>query len=277
MPADAPFNLPAKFQAMSRALRASFDAHAVGGYHSYEKGLRSENVLCDFLAGYLPPRYGVSRGEVVAATGQRSRQIDLVIYDALHAPLLQDTETSRIFFAESVYAAIELKPRLSRSTLAEAVRTIASVKALYRGATLEAHGGHRTRGGPQPNPPIFGAIFALKASSVPDRIVPDLADHHRKLVHERWIDCICVLDQALVYHFARQPAPPGMEDWTPTFLSKGAKLGYYPTKEDTLFVFCLFLLHQLTSKVLAPPDVLRYARGMLLSDPRIYNPGPEHP
>ena len=127
MPADQPFDLQAKFRAVSRALRASYDAEGVRGGHGGEKGLQRDSVLGQFLARHLPPSYGVSRGEVVAANGAISRQVDVVIYDALRSPLLQDSDVSRVFPAECVYTAIELKPVLNRSTLAEAVSNIASV------------------------------------------------------------------------------------------------------------------------------------------------------
>jgi len=180
MPTDQPFDLQAKFRAVSRALRASYDAEGVGGGHGGEKGLRRDSVLGQFLARHLPPSYGVSRGGVVAANGATSRQVDVVIYDAFHSPLLQDSDVSRVFPAECVYAAVELKPVLNRSTLAEAVSNIASVKRLDRSAIVEQHGGHRIYHGPKENPPIFGAVFAVEAADVPGRIVPYLAQHQRE-------------------------------------------------------------------------------------------------
>ncbi|MBM4030235.1 MAG: hypothetical protein FJ291_00440 [Planctomycetes bacterium] len=47
-----------KFRAEQRAVRARFDAQIAGGKHTYEKGLRNERVLIDFLRTNLPPCYG---------------------------------------------------------------------------------------------------------------------------------------------------------------------------------------------------------------------------
>ena len=259
-----------KFRAMSKGLRSSFEAHVAGGRHTYEKGLRNEEVLIKFLAGLLPPKYGVSRGEVVDSKGGVARQADVVIYDAHHAPLLQAGETSQVFPAESVYAVIELKPSLNRTTLAEAVEMVRSAKALDRSAVVTTHGGHRLFGGPQPNPPLFGAIFALKSSHIERLIVPALADHHGKLRPEHWVDCICVLDSALVYHFLKSPAPSGADDWAPTVLCKDARLGYYDSREDTLLLFYLFLLFQLNAKELFPPDFIKYVEGFPVHGAKVY-------
>jgi len=277
MPTDQPFNLRAKFRAVSRALRASYDAEGVGGGHGAEKGLRRDSVLGQFLARYLPPAYGVSRGEVVDAGGAISKQVDVVVYDAFHSPVLQDSEVSRIFPAECVYAAIEVKPRLNAGSLTEAVLNIASVKTLYRSAIVEQHHGHRIYDGPKENPPIFGAIFALEASDVAGHIVPALAQLHREMPPETWVDCVCVLDQALIYHFCYLVNEAGGSLWEPAVLDEDTRLGRYDSGEDTLFLFYLFLLYQLNAKDLFPPDLMRYVREGPRFEPVIYRPAPPAP
>jgi len=277
MPTDQPFDLQAKLRAVSRALRASYEADSVGGGHHGEKGLRRDSVLSQFLARHLPPCYGVSRGEVVAAGGAISRQVDVVVYDAFHAPLLQDSPVSRVFPAECVYAAIEVKDNLDHVALAKAVANVASVKTLDRSAIVEQHGGHRILHGPKQNPPIFGAIFALGASDVAKSIVPLLAQHHREMPPETWVDCVCILDRALIYHFAYLVNPLGEALWLPGVLDPDTRLGHYESKEDTLFLFYLFLLHQLNAKDLFPPDLMRYARGGPLPEPILYRGAPPPP
>ena len=274
MPADQPFDLQAKFRAVSRALRASYEADSVGGSHGGKKGLRRESVLAAFLARHLPPCYGVSRGEVVAADGAGSRQVDLVVFDAHHAPLLQGSEASRVFPAECVYAAIEAKDDLNQISLAKAVENVASVKRLARSAIVEQHGGHGIYHGPKENPPVFGAIFALRSSDVAKSIVPFLADLHVALPEEEWVDCVCVLDRALIYHFAYMVNPLGEGRWLPSVLDPDTRLGHYESGEDTLFLFYLFLLYQLNAKELFPPDLMRYARIAPMLQPIIHRSPP---
>ncbi|MBM4040387.1 MAG: hypothetical protein FJ290_17915 [Planctomycetes bacterium] len=278
MPPDQPFDLQTKLRALSRALRASYEADSVGGSHAAERGLRRECVLGQFLARHLPPCYGVARGEVVAANGAISRQVDVVVYDALHAPLLQDSPASRVFPAECVYAAIEVKAKLNPAELAAAAANIASVKTLERSAIVEQHGGHRIYHGPKQNPPIFGAIFALDTpSDVAKTIVPLLAHHHRSMPIGSWVDAVCILDRALIYHFAYFTNPLGEALWVPSVIDPDTRLGHYESGDDTLFLFYLYLLYQLNAKDLFPPDLLRYAQTVRVPDPTIYRGSPPAP
>jgi len=276
MPTQSPLDLSAKFRALSRALRATYEAASVGGRHGIEKGLRHESALCDFLRAHLPPRYGVSRGEILDSTGRTSRQIDVVIYDALHAPLLQDTDASRVFPSECVYAAIELKTKLDARALEDAFLNISTAKALDRSAIVDQHGGHRIHHGPKRNPPLFGAIFALDSAFKPGLLAQRLLAFHSGLPAALWVDAVCVLDRTLLYHFALRTDARGVEYWSPTVLTDDARLGYYISKADTLYLFFLYLLFQMNAKDLFPPELMRYARMPDIPGPLIVSPPPNN-
>lgn len=258
-----------KFRAEQRALRAKFDACLAGGKHTYEKGMRVEQVLIDFLREHLPPRYGVARGEVVDSQGGIARQADVVVYDAHHSPLLQRSEGSKLFAAESVFAVIQVKPTLVRPMLADAVAAVATAKALDRSATVATHHGHTLLGGPTSNPPMFGAVFALKGPD-PETTVRALADLHGPMRWQHWTDAVCVLDTALIYHFAKQKLQDGKETWAATVLTSDSRLGYFKSGQDTLLFFYLFLLYQLSAKDLFPPDFVKYIEGAAAPPLRIY-------
>ena len=266
--------LVAKFQAESGVLRQRFEATRAGGKHRYEKGLRNEQVLIDFLAEHLPPRYGVSRGEVMDSKGGIARQCDVVVYDALHAPMLQTSAPSRVFPAESVYAVLELKPILSAQELEKAVRVVRSVKELDRSAIVASHEGHRLYHGPRMNPPIFGGIFGLKSADIATAVVPAVARHHLRVPFTQRVDCVCVLGKGLVYHFMKVSHPRVGERWVPAVLRRGVELGHYECGEDVLLLFYLFLLWQLNAKDLFPPDLLRYASALAEHSPKVYMPWP---
>lgn len=260
-----------RFRAVSRMLRASYDALSAGGRHTTEKGRRREDALIEVLRAYLPPRYAVSRGEIVSAKGQISKQIDVVIYDAFHSPLLQDSESSSIFPVECVYAAIEVKPHLDRSALNAAVENIQSAKALDRSAVVAVHGGHRRYHGPRQNPALFGAVFALDGGDPATSLVPRLAELHGRVPRELWLDCACILDKALIYHFARTE---DTGDWVFSTISRASRLGHVELGDDTLLLFYLCLLYQLNSRELFPPDLMCYARGIRPLRPHIHGDGP---
>lgn len=252
--------LKRKFRAEAKRLAATFEARRHGGKHRGEQGLRNEQVLIDYLREQLPPKYGVGRGEVVDSQGGVARQCDVVIYDALHAPMLQGRGPSRVFPAECVYAVIELKPLLNTETLGKAIEVVHSAKRLDRSATVPYHEGHRCYGAGAVNPPMFGAIFAVKRANLDRVVVPQLVEDCVSNPPTGRVDCVCVLDQALFYYFEPDPHGTELDAWNPTILGDEADLGYYESGEDTLMLFTLFLLYQLHARSLFPPDLLRYAR-----------------
>ena len=71
-------------------------------------GAAIEEYFRELLCSYLPRRYIVEPGFVVARTGQMSDYIDLLVIDALHIPPLCNDPPVRIFAAEAVVAAIEI-------------------------------------------------------------------------------------------------------------------------------------------------------------------------
>ncbi|MBM4031858.1 MAG: hypothetical protein FJ291_08750 [Planctomycetes bacterium] len=251
-----PFDLATRFRALSREMRARFEAARVGGKHSIEKGMRVEQVLRDFLVAHLPARYGVSRGEIAAHNGQLSHQVDIVIYDALDAPLLSHTDTSTIFPAEAVYAAIEVKRVIQRSDIDVIVENIASVKALPRSAIVREHEGHRLRSIHRENPAIFGAAFAFGGGKIKQTLVPRLHRDHSRIPRSQWTDCICILDKGLIYHFARDEESG---QYGPGFINPFSILGCYESGEDSLLLFYLFLMAQLSARSLFPPRLESYA------------------
>jgi len=258
-----------KFRAASDMLAAQFASKRSGGRHAGEKGMRAEFVLIDFLKEHLPPRYGVSRGEVFDSKGMVARQCDVVIYDALHAPILHRGDASQVFPAESVYAVIEMKPDLNKPMLAQAVNVLRSVKQLDRSAVTAHHDGHHNYRGRVRNPSIFGAVFALRGSSAEGSIVPNLKGHDFIAPPEQKVDCVCVLGKELVYHFAyvSNTAEDGV--WIPAASTYGTHLGYYESGRDTLLLFYLFLLHQLNARSLFPPDFLQYVAASDFPAPKV--------
>jgi len=258
------FDLAAAFRGLSKGLRARFET-CDAGRHPLEKGQRREAAVREFLRDHLPARYGVTRGEVVAATGEASRQTDVLLYDALQAPSLLATDTSMILAAESVYAAIEIKPRLGVRELEAAVVDIASVKALPRSAILRP-GLLSGRGpGPRANPPVFGAVFAFEAQP-PARLLEALHRRHEALPPALWVDCVCVLDRAVIYRLGAVPGPAG---WTPEASAFRTPLACVEAGGASLLFFTLLLLQDLNAKKLLPPDLLFYSQALRLPKPLV--------
>lgn len=101
--------------------------------HPTSKGDNSESAWIDFFRSFLPSKYSVDKGFIFDSTGQISEQIDIIIYDALYAPLIFETEAGEKYItAESVYAVFEVKQKMNKSHFKYAHDKIMSVKNLYR-------------------------------------------------------------------------------------------------------------------------------------------------
>jgi hypothetical protein len=97
--------------------------------HSGDKGENREDILRDFLSKHLPPRYGVTKGEILTSEGDRSHSADVIIYDAVNCPVLY-AERTAILPVEGVYGIIEVKSALSKAELINALSKIKQFKEL---------------------------------------------------------------------------------------------------------------------------------------------------
>jgi hypothetical protein len=99
--------------------------------HNLEKGLGNEQALRDLLAWFLPRRFGIGKGKIVNSQGEMSRQLDIIIYDALQCPtLFIDENENQIVPIEGVYGVIEVKTTLTASTLKDAFDNLQTVYSL---------------------------------------------------------------------------------------------------------------------------------------------------
>lgn len=100
--------------------------------HSGAKGIVSESEWCKTISSFLPNRYEVTKAMIIDAAGATSDEIDLVIYDRHHSPLLFEQEDFRYIPAESVYAVFEVKQELDRGNIEYAIEKARSVRKLRR-------------------------------------------------------------------------------------------------------------------------------------------------
>lgn len=98
--------------------------------HRGTKGAASEQQWQALLENYLPKRYRVSPAFVINAQGQRSRQIDLAIYDDFWFSPLFPHKAGVHVPIESVYAVLEVKSRFEWQWMVDAGVKAASVRAL---------------------------------------------------------------------------------------------------------------------------------------------------
>lgn len=95
-----------------------------------DKGKALENILIAFLRAHLPRWFDVDSGYIMNDSGEMSLQQDVVIYDPMGCVLLKNTDNGKVFPAESVYAAIEVKTRLGKTDFLDCSKKAKSVKML---------------------------------------------------------------------------------------------------------------------------------------------------
>lgn len=134
--------------------------------HNGSKGTVREQIVNKVIRPYLPNCYGLSGGEAFDDEGNVSRQLDLVVYDAIFSYIVPYIDNFIQFPCESIYGNIEIKSFLNGDELNKAIDNIKSLKSLKRKGT------HSWTVTPQvaitingrPNDcnrnPYFGIIFA---------------------------------------------------------------------------------------------------------------------
>ncbi|MEP7354497.1 MAG: DUF6602 domain-containing protein [Acidobacteriota bacterium] len=99
--------------------------------HPSTAGTACENHWRDILDDYLPKRYIAAPAFVINAAGQRSRQIDIAIFDHLHSTPLFPNNAAVHISIECVRAVFEVKQTITRQWLRDAGEKAASVRALH--------------------------------------------------------------------------------------------------------------------------------------------------
>ena len=102
--------------------------------HRIHSGTVREVFVRDFLLRHLSERVGAGSGEIINSTsnvGDRRHQLDVVIHDRQY-PRLDFGGDIRAYMAESVIAVLEVKSKLDRRGLKQAMVAARDVKALSR-------------------------------------------------------------------------------------------------------------------------------------------------
>lgn len=144
-------------------MEAALSANRMIMPHEGEKGAAAELRWREMLSTYLPRRYSVRSGFIVDCESGVSQQIDIIIHDAQYSPFLFQAGTSCFVPAESVYAIFDAKQVITRGTIAETGRKVASVRRLKRTSGKIYHNLGVSDGKDPAKQPILGGILAVTA------------------------------------------------------------------------------------------------------------------
>lgn len=161
--------------------------------HPGERGGAREEVIRAFLRRFVPPGLGVDTGFVLDCHGNRSRQIDIVIYRTDYHPIFVVGNVAH-FMIEAVVAVIENKSSITdTATLTMALENIESVKTLDRSCggrnyiVMDFHGRGDTIDPLDAQHGVWGAVIAQQSLTT-ETLMNELNTFNRERPRQHWID-----------------------------------------------------------------------------------------
>lgn len=129
--------------------------------HPVSKGDATEDEWRNWFNDYFPKRYRAEKAFVIDCKGNRSEQMDVVIYDTHFSPTIFQINDEKFIPAESVYAVFEVKQDLTKDHIEYAAKKIESVKSLKRtSAPINTINGFVPG---RPAPQIIGGLLTLNS------------------------------------------------------------------------------------------------------------------
>lgn len=116
------------FSSVSR--NAFFDEEKGHLIHSSEFGIYREAICRDFLRFLVPRRLDLDTGFVINTNNEVSTQLDIIIFDSASTPLIQSGARQRFFPVEALCAVDEVKSKVSKQDLREALQKLTKVKVM---------------------------------------------------------------------------------------------------------------------------------------------------
>lgn len=115
--------------AIQGLLKAGHKVAASATGHGVLLGDAREVMVREVLMRFLPPSLTIGTGQMVDSNGDRSRQIDIIVYRS-NFPIFRTLGLLDVFMLEGVVATIEVKSTLNKKLLWEALDNCVSVKKL---------------------------------------------------------------------------------------------------------------------------------------------------
>lgn len=258
-----------EFEAVAKRLEADFEESKAYKHPGLKGLIREKAIVKELLDRYLPKRYAIGSGIIIDSGEGVSRQQDIVIYDELNGPVLQNHEGAQLLFAEQVLTTIEVKSVLDKPQIEAVLENSLSVGRLNRrsGGLVTIASGVRVR---STSLPIVSLGVAFTSPLSLNRIRDEVQRFTRQVDQRFWPSAFLVLrdrnqQAGLVVtvdaHNLRQVL------LFPVRESRIASVKT-PTVGTALLYFYLLLLQRLELGRLASPspDYLAYARQSGLSE-----------
>jgi hypothetical protein len=176
--------------------------------HRGAKGSAREKALIqELLQNYLPTRFGLSRGEIIATNEEVSGECDAIIYDAFECPPLHTAGDYQIVPVEAAYAVIEIKSHLDSNELETTFKKFQKIKQLPKKAFIPVRPEQKLQincyGKKLDHFPVVGFLFAYRSSAALDTLAARLQELQQDTSPEHRIELVCVLNSGCLVNSDR--------------------------------------------------------------------------
>jgi hypothetical protein len=103
--------------------------------HNPTIGLLTEVILREFLKDYLPKSVSVEQGFIMSASGEVSKQCDILIYDSFHFAPFYKVNDVVIVSEQAVIAVIEVKTTLNKQIFKDVVAYFKNISTITQAKT----------------------------------------------------------------------------------------------------------------------------------------------
>lgn len=197
--------------------------------HAGLKGTSLETEFKEFLRKYLPKSLEISSGIVVDSTGKESKQLDVIIHDALKTPMMFNENDVKVIPVECVYAIIEVKANIESTNTVDGIyENMKSVKDLEKTSYVVPIGDIKMTimdyGKEWEIWPIHYFVFAIDSINLPT-IVEELNKKNQEENREvsKRIDCICVLNKGVILNRLKNGQYSGFPEPESVMVSSNTK------------------------------------------------------
>lgn len=248
------------FDGLSLKLQAEFDFLSSQFTHRPSRGAAREYVLKELLRRHLPQKLAVGGGVVISSDGKISKQMDIVIYDALSTPIIYMADDLQIFPVECVYAVIEVKSMLNSSELRKSIENIRSIKNMAKTAYVPETGAiiHSVNlyGKELDHFPVLGLLFAYSSIKSVKILKDKLVEMDDASNLQNNIDSICILNKATITNW--QPATEQL-----IVTKEPDSIRTFIMTPKSLLMFYLQLMHILPQTWMRPIQMTKYAEKVI--------------
>jgi hypothetical protein len=223
--------------------------------HNLSKGEAAEESVRNFFRNQFPSSLGVAKGQIIDCEGERSRQIDVIIYDSFRTPILFTSEENghQLVPSEGVLAAIEIKSHVDPGDVSGILANMASVKSLDKSAYFPQRGILKSttyiHGLEYDYFPTLYFLFAYDSGNLPT-VGAEFDKQIAGLPIDKRLDCACVLSKGVLVNAKSD----GTIDTVP---GPGSRLASYETS-NALLLFYILITRYLLQAETRPIELRRY-------------------